>query len=122
MNAADPDLPPDDTTKSVLLLFDATPLGSNAVPAELAAKATINGLAAGCGWDLPSPSYSVEVWLPLLAIHAGSVPVGIDTPQGLTRLASTFMALPAALSATRLVIEKALAAVTVSVAVLLLLE
>ena len=42
MNAEEPDLAPDETTKSVLLLFDTTPLGSNAVPPELAANATIS--------------------------------------------------------------------------------
>src|ERR1700758_4836380 len=87
MKRACPVFPFCDTAKSL-----ATPLKT--APVGAPATATVNACFA------PAPLYSVDVFVPLFAVHHGVV--GPATrPQPFTRLESAAVALPA-LSATRL--------------------
>src|SRR5262249_8248050 len=100
MNRATLEFVPELTTKSVDDGLNTRPVGSNVRGPAL--KCTTRGLETGCA--LPSPSYSVDVPVWLLATQA--VPLrGKAMPHGLTRLESTFRASVPAESATSFVNE-----------------
>src|SRR6266404_73521 len=112
MNDDGPDLPAAVTTKSLGKFVgsnDTIPVGWNGVPAVFAGSAT-----SSCSL-VPFPSYSDEVFLPLLEIQTGALALK-TSPHGFTRFVSWVAATPAP-SATRAFTTKAVAGLTVRVAV-----
>src|SRR5215469_5056724 len=100
-SCAAPDLPPADTTKS-LLVFATTPVAAKDAPPFPAGRCTTSGTGVGCAF--PAPSYETEVLLCGLVTTAARLS-GNTRPHGSTRLGSVVRAGAPSMSATRLVSE-----------------
>src|SRR5215472_16951628 len=110
MKAAAADVPAALTTKSAVVLA-TIPVGANGAPPVAGGRCTTRAPPVGCA--TPAPSYSVDVLVPLLAIHTGA-PGRNVMPQGFTRLASTVTE-PLAVSWTRFFTTNCVAGFTVRV-------